>query len=93
MGRDTGIYDAINKGLEVATGDIICVLNADDYYPSDRILSFVVTKMCNSNLDILMGDVVFFSSKNRQTRLGAVDSRVWRGKGAFINIFIHTGCA
>ena len=63
-GPDAGIYDAINKGLEVATGDIICVLNADDYYPSDRILSFVVTKMCNSNLDILMGDVVFFSSKN-----------------------------
>lgn len=39
---DSGISDAMNKGIELATGDVIAHLHADDYYPDDTILSSVV---------------------------------------------------
>ena len=57
---DDGIYDAMNKGLKQANGDIICFLNADDFYADSAVLSRVVTQMQSQNLDALMGDVGFF---------------------------------
>lgn len=41
---DNGVYDAMNKGLKLATGDVICFLNADDEYASSTILSYVAKK-------------------------------------------------
>lgn len=61
---DKGIYDAMNKGLAHATGDIICFLNADDYYASTNVLSMVASQMRDDNLDALMGDVEFFHEGN-----------------------------
>lgn len=63
---DMGIYDAMNKGIERARGEIICFLNADDYYASNKVLSSVALKMSEKNLDALMGDVVFFNKGNPQ---------------------------
>lgn len=57
---DQGIYDAMNKGLAYASGDIICFLNADDQYASSRVLSSVASQMHGHGLDALMGDVGFF---------------------------------
>ena len=37
---DRGMYDALNKGLDRAEGDIIGILNADDFYPHNRVRSF-----------------------------------------------------
>jgi glycosyltransferase involved in cell wall biosynthesis len=61
---DNGIYQAMNKGLDQATGDIICFLNADDCYASGNVLSRVVAKMQSQGLDALMGDVCFFDKVN-----------------------------
>lgn len=61
---DHGIYDAMNKGLGLATGEIICFLNADDQYASPDVLSRVVLKMEECRLDALMGDVGFFRAGN-----------------------------
>lgn len=57
---DAGIYDAMNKGLERATGDIICFLNSDDYYASSDVLSRVAVQMRDEDLHSLMGDVALF---------------------------------
>lgn len=57
---DKGIYDAMNKGLAAASGEIICFLNADDQYAFSRVLSQVVATMRRHALDALMGDVGFF---------------------------------
>lgn len=57
---DKGIYDAMNKGLDRASGDIICFLNADDLYASPRVLSRVAAQMQEHGLDALLGDVGFF---------------------------------
>lgn len=57
---DHGIYDAMNKGLALASGEIICFLNADDHYASPKVLSKVARKMQACKLDALMGDVGYF---------------------------------
>ena len=59
---DKGIYDAMNKGLDRATGDIVCFLNADDQYASSHVLSLVAKQMQAHQLDALLGDVAFFHS-------------------------------
>lgn len=61
---DEGIYDAMNKGLDRASGDIVCFLNADDQYASNSVLSRVATLMYQHHLDALMGDVGFFHEAN-----------------------------
>ena len=63
---DKGIYDAMNKGLAHATGDVVCFLNADDQYASANVLSKVASKMVDHNLDALMGDVGFFHESNSE---------------------------
>ena len=66
---DEGIYDAMNKGLDRASGDIICFLNADDQYASNSALSRVATLMHEHQLDAVMGDVGFFHESNPQRML------------------------
>ena len=61
---DRGIYDAMNKGLDLATGDVICFLNADDCYDSTQVLSKVAAAMQHENLDAIVGDVGFFRKDN-----------------------------
>lgn len=61
---DNGIYDAMNKGLAHATGDIVCFLNADDQYACANVLSKVASQMGDHNLDALFGDVCFFHERN-----------------------------
>lgn len=56
---DRGIYDAMNKGISHATGDIIGILNADDMYASPDVVSSVVKKLEESKADALVGDLVF----------------------------------
>jgi glycosyltransferase involved in cell wall biosynthesis len=63
---DKGIYDAMNKGLNLASGDIICFLNADDQYASSGVLSNVAFQMSRYRLDALMGDAGFFHEANPQ---------------------------
>lgn len=61
---DKGIYDAMNKGLDRASGDIVCFLNADDHYAHPQVLSKVVSHMRQLKLDALLGDVVFFHERS-----------------------------
>ena len=52
---DTGVYDAFNKGLKLATGDIIHILNADDYYANDHVVSSMVEKLETEQTDLCHG--------------------------------------
>ena len=61
---DKGIYNAMNKGLKHASGDIICFLNANDQYASSTVLSNVVAQMREHNLDAVLGDITFFRQAN-----------------------------
>lgn len=59
---DRGIYDAMNKGLIRASGDIIGFLNADDVYAHADVLHRIAQTMEQQNLDVLYGDVAFYRS-------------------------------
>lgn len=56
---DKGIYDAMNKGIKAATGDIVGILNSDDFFTSDDIIETVVNNLKKDNIDALYGDVHF----------------------------------
>ncbi len=56
---DKGIYDAMNKGVKMATGDIVGILNSDDYYPHIGIIEKVVKTFENTKCDAIYGDLVF----------------------------------
>lgn len=73
---DQGIYDAINKGIKLATGDIIGILNADDYYANDYVLSDVVKCFEAKNIDAVFGDVEYFDAENQ-----AKSTRIYRSSG------------
>jgi glycosyltransferase involved in cell wall biosynthesis len=55
---DRGIYDAMNKGLAKATGDIIAFLNADDWYEPDALASIAAVFTQHPHLDFVFGDVI-----------------------------------
>lgn len=78
---DEGIYDAMNKGLAQATGECVCILNADDMFANDGILQRL-KDVFDDGQDIVIGDIAFFA-KNQPT----VFTRYWKVKpyvpGAF----------
>lgn len=57
---DHGIYDAMNKGLVLATGEIIGLLNADDVYAHEGVLARVASLMERESLDAVFADAEFF---------------------------------
>ena len=62
--KDNGIYDAFNKGIRMATGDIIGVLNSDDFFTSDNIIEQVVNTFNKENIDAVYGDIHFVNPDN-----------------------------
>lgn len=59
--KDRGIYDAMNKGLEYATGDLIYFLNAGDYLCNNEVLRNVIERLnANAESDILFGDYIYY---------------------------------
>jgi glycosyltransferase len=72
---DQGIYDAMNKGLRLATGDIIGILNSDDLYIDDHVIGDVVNLMVKTGADCLYADLFYVSSGNTDKVL-----RYWQSK-------------
>ena len=61
---DNGIYDAMNKGINIATGDIIGILNSDDFYTQNNIIEKVVECFNTDDIDAVYGDIHFINAKN-----------------------------
>lgn len=57
--KDKGLYDAMNKGIRMATGDIIGILNSDDFYTSDTILETISQTLSDQSIDAVYGDIHF----------------------------------
>ncbi len=59
--QDKGIYDAINKGIALATGDVIGLLHSDDFFAHTEVLSEIAGAFEDPDLDIVYADAAFFS--------------------------------
>ena len=61
---DQGIYDALNKGLDLADGEIVAFLHSDDLYFDNDVISKVVEIFSDDSVDVVYGDVCFFSGSS-----------------------------
>lgn len=62
---DKGIYDAMNKGIKMATGDVVGILNSDDFYEQTDVVSKIATAFeANRQTKIVFGDLVFVKPDN-----------------------------
>lgn len=81
---DAGIYDAMNKGIQLATGDVIGILNADDFYAYPSVVSEVAEVLASSNADASYGDLEYIDAND-----ATVVRRKWVSGaykvGAFLN--------
>ena len=76
--KDAGMYDAINKGMKMATGDIIGILNSDDMLASSATISGIVDCFRQNEVDSIFGDLVYVDAMDT--------SRIYRyWKGATYN--------
>jgi glycosyltransferase involved in cell wall biosynthesis len=72
-GPDNGIYDALNNGLGLATGDVIGFLHADDIYANDRVIEKVALELEKRKVDSCYGDLLYVDSDNPEKVI-----RYWR---------------
>ena len=56
---DGGIYDAMNKGLIKASGDVIGILNADDFYVDNDVIATIAAAFASHNVESVFGDLVY----------------------------------
>ena len=64
---DEGIYDAMNKGIKVATGDVVGILNSDDFFKNNQVISKIVKTIEEKNVDAVYGDVEFVNPEYLNT--------------------------
>jgi len=72
--KDNGIYDGINKGMAMATGDIIGILNSDDMLASKDVISNIVKCFEEHKVDSIYGDLVYVDQQNIRKVI-----RYWKG--------------
>ncbi len=61
---DNGIYDAMNKGIDLATGDVIGFLNSDDIYADEKVIEDIVSVFMNYNVESCYSDLVYVDKED-----------------------------
>lgn len=75
---DKGIYDAMNKGFAMATGDVIGILNSDDFFTSEDVLQAVVDGFAGEYVDAVYADIHFVSTDDLTKCVRYYSSSVFR---------------
>lgn len=71
--KDTGLYDAMNKGIQMATGDIIGLLNSDDIYANAEVLQTIAKAFQDTNCDGTYADLIFMDGETMKK-----PQRIWK---------------
>ena len=66
--QDNGVYDAFNKGLILATGEIIGFLNSDDVFYSEKAVEDIVNTFSNNEIDIVYGNLDYVNKEGKVIR-------------------------
>ncbi|MBR1889352.1 MAG: glycosyltransferase [Alloprevotella sp.] len=75
---DQGIYDAMNKGLRLATGDVVGILNSDDFYTSTDVLQSIADAFAQHDIDAVYADVHYVHSDNLQKCTRYYSSKIFK---------------
>jgi glycosyltransferase involved in cell wall biosynthesis len=82
--KDNGIYDALNKGIALATGDVIGILHSDDFYIHKNVIEKVVSTFAKRDSDAVYADLYYVGETNTNKII-----RKWRSgnysDGMFVN--------
>ncbi len=71
---DKGIYDAMNKGIKLATGDVVGILNSDDFYMDEFVIEKIVKVFEKKEIDSLFADLVYVKPDNLEKTVRYYDS-------------------
>lgn len=75
---DKGIYDAMNKGIRMATGEVIGILNSDDFYTSDDALACIAWVLENEKVDAVYGDIHYVNDEDLKKCVRYYSSKPFR---------------
>ena len=75
---DNGLYDAMNKGIKVANGDIVGILNSDDFFYDTRVISRIAAAFAGETLDATIADIVFVRHNKHDKVIRTYSSKNWR---------------
>jgi glycosyltransferase involved in cell wall biosynthesis len=86
--KDNGIYDAMNKGISMSNGEIVGMINSDDWYEIDA-LEAIVQEYRNNKYDYLYGDIKIINGKRKRIKRSRyrkhyVTSRDWNHPTCFV---------
>lgn len=62
--KDNGLYDALNKGISLATGDVIGILHSDDFYTNNNVIEHIISAFNNSEADAVYADLYYIDKIN-----------------------------
>lgn len=65
--KDKGIYDGMNKGIQMSSGDVIGTLNSDDFFTNEHVIENLVTAMKEKKVDAVYGDIHFVRNNDLKT--------------------------
>ncbi|MDX1760965.1 MAG: glycosyltransferase family 2 protein, partial [Christiangramia sp.] len=71
--KDKGIYDALNKGVRMATGDVIGFVHSDDLLASKDIIASLASEFCKQEIDGIYGDLKYVSAQDLEKTI-----RYWK---------------
>jgi glycosyltransferase involved in cell wall biosynthesis len=74
---DRGIYDAMNKGLRLATGDVVGMLNSDDLYMDCHVVSDLMRAMTDAGSDSVFADLIYVERERIENIVRYYDSGRW----------------
>ena len=76
--QDKGIYDAMNKGISIATGDVVGILNSDDYFTSNDVIERMVAVFEDDRVDAVYGDIHFIHDGEPDKCIRYYSSKLFR---------------
>ena len=81
---DKGIYDAMNKGIRMATGDVVGILNSDDLYMDNKVLEDIANAFNQNNVDAIYGNLIFVEEHDTNKVV-----RTWKGSQYYPESFLN----